>query len=399
MTEATQPRMARGTKLPAAVLAAALFALLAFAPFASAATDPVKTGSATVALNSGFVKSLKKQGVKIVKVGKAKLKGKRATFPVTGGEIDPTTGAGTLNLAGGLKFQAGKRKAPVRALVIDTVKKGLFAKVGGKRLKLAKLAGMSFVRNGFGLDVTVKKLKLTNGAARQLNKKLGFKRGPKPFKGNRLMAKANAEEQPSTVTILPGGNVAFSANAATLGKLAKVKVDVKPVAPTQVKGLGDFEFPISGGTIAPDASTGVVQTNGGVVLTQKLPTGPSTALETEITLGNFFVDLSARTVSVEVTLKSNASEELNRGAIGRASVADLNLTAAIVGANTTTRTVTVQNAGATLQPIAAEVLNGFVKVYEGYLQKAQGKTPAEAAQEQIVAGDPLGTFSFTTQTQ
>jgi Htaa len=397
MTEATQPRMARGTKLPVAVLAAALFALLAFAPFASAATDPVKTGSATITLNSGFVKSLKKAGVKITKVGKAKLKGKRATFPVTGGEMDPTTGAGTLNLAGGLKFKAGKKKAPVKALVVNTVKKGLFAKVGGKKVKLAKLAGISFVRNGFGVNLTAKKLKLTNTAAKQLNKKLGFKR-VKPFKGNRLMAKAFVEEQPSTVTILPGGNVNFDANVGTLGKLAKVKVDVKPVAPTGIKGLGSFEFPIAGGTIAPDASAGVVQTNGGVVLTQKLQTGPSTALETEITLGNFFVDLSARTVSVEVTLKSNASEDLNRGAIGRASVADLNLTAAIIGANPVTRTVTVQNAGATLQPIAAEVLNGFVKVYEGYLQ-AQGKTAEEAKQEQIVAGDPLGTFSFTAQTQ
>ncbi len=67
MTEATQPRMARGTKLPLAVLAAALFALLAFAPFASAAADPVESGSATVTLNNGFVKSLKKKGMKIIR--------------------------------------------------------------------------------------------------------------------------------------------------------------------------------------------------------------------------------------------------------------------------------------------------------------------------------------------
>lgn len=398
MTEATQPRMARGRKLPLAALAAALFALLAFAPFASAATDPVGSGSATVTLNNGFVKALKKQGVKVTKIAPAKLKGKKATFPVIGGEVDPTTGAGTLNLSGGLKFKAGKKKAPVKGLVVNTTKKGLFAKVGGKKVKLATLAGWTYVRAGFGVALTVKKLKLTNAAAKQLNKKLGFKKGPKPFKGNRKMGSANAEEQPSTVTVLPGGNVAFQANPATLGKLAKVKVDVKPVAPTQVKGLGSFEFPVTGGSIAPDASAGTVQTAGGVVLTQKLQTGASSFLETEITLANFYVDLAAKTVSVEVTLKSNASEDLNRGFLGRASVADLSLLGAVVGSNTTTRTVTVQNAGATLQPIAAEVLNGFVKVYEGYLQ-AQGKTPEEAKQEQIVAGDPLGTFSFTVQTQ
>ena len=79
-----------------------------------------------------------------------------------------------------------------------------------------------------------------------------------------------------------------------------------------MKGLGNFEFPVSGGTIAPDAGAGIVQTVGGVVL--------------------------------------------------------------------------------------AEVLDGFVKVYEGYL-RGQGKTAEEAKPEQIVAGDPLGTFSFTVQTQ
>ena len=59
MTEATQPRMARGTRLPLAALAAALFALLAFAPFASATPDPVGSGTATITLNKGFTKYLK----------------------------------------------------------------------------------------------------------------------------------------------------------------------------------------------------------------------------------------------------------------------------------------------------------------------------------------------------
>ncbi|MDX6590676.1 MAG: hypothetical protein QOI84_1950, partial [Solirubrobacterales bacterium] len=88
MTDVSQPRMARGTKLSAGFLATALFALLAFAPFASAATDPVASGSTAVTLNSGFVKSLKKVGVKITKIAPAKLKGSKATFSVTGGEMD-----------------------------------------------------------------------------------------------------------------------------------------------------------------------------------------------------------------------------------------------------------------------------------------------------------------------
>jgi hypothetical protein len=396
MTEATQPRMARGTKLPLAALAAALFALLAFAPYASATADPVGSGSATVTLNSGFVKALKKQGVKITKIAPAKLKGKKATFPVTGGEMDPTNGAGTINLGGGLKFKHGKKKAPVKALVINTTKKGLFAKIAGKNVKVATLAGWTYARAGFGVALTVKKLKLTNAAAKKLNKKLGFKKGKKPFKGNRLMGSAVAEEQPLTVAVLPSGNVAFAADTGTVTKLAKVKVDIKTIDPAQKKGLVDFEFPITGGTISPLGTGGVVQSAGGLELEQKLQTGPTEYLETKITLSGFYVDLAAKTITVEVTATSNASKELNLGSLGRSSIADLTVPGVV--ADTVNRTVTIQNASGKLQPISAKVLNAFVEVYEGYLQ-AQGKTPEEAKQEQIAAGDPLGTFSMTVQTQ
>jgi hypothetical protein len=421
MTEATQPRMARGTKLPLAVLAAALFALLAFAPFASAAADPVESGSATITLNSGFVKTLKKHGVKIIKIKPAKLKGKKATFPVVGGEVDPTNGAGTLKLGGGLTFKHGKKKAPVKALVIDTTKKGLFAKVAGKKVKLATLAGWTYARAGFGVSMTVKKLKLTKAAAKQLNKKLGFKKGKKPFVGNKLMGSAKAEEQPATVTVLPGGNVSFKADQELLLKLKDVETEAKVIAPTTEKGLGDYELPITGGTIAPSGAAGVVQTAGGLLLTQKLDKGDGSFLETEITLGNMWLDLSAKTVTVEVVAKSNASESLNLGNLGRSSIADLTITG--VTADAATRTVSVSSS-AVLQPISAEVLEGFVKVYQAYYeavfcakaapekcnsanadQKAAEQAAAKEAAEKkvekdhISAGNPLGDFSFTAQAQ
>jgi hypothetical protein len=425
MTEATQPRMARGTKLPLAALAAALFALLAFAPFASAAADPVESGSATVTLNSGFVKSLKKKGVKILKIKPAKLKGKKATFPVVGGEVDPTNGAGTLKLGGGLTFKHGKKKAPVKALVLDTKKKGLFAKVAGKKVKLATLAGWSYTRAGFGVAMTVKKLKLTKTAAKKLNKKLGFKKGKKPFVGNKLMGSAKAEEQPATVTVLPGGNVNFDANKELLLKLKDVETDASPIAPTAEKGLGNYDLPITGGTIAPSGLAGVVQTAGGLLLSQKLDKGDGSFLETEITLGNMWLDLSAKTVTVEVVAKSNASPDLNLGNLGRSSIADLTITG--VFADPVARTVHVDSS-AVLQPISAEVLEGFVKVYQAYYEagfyakacaldpsfpghcateeeqaiaKAAAKKAAEerVAKDHISAGNPLGTFSFTAQTQ
>jgi hypothetical protein len=413
MTEATQPRMARGTKVSAAILTAALFALLAVAPLANAAPDPVGSGSATVTLNKGFTKYLKTFGIKVLKVSPATLKGQKLTLPVTGGEVDPLTGGGTVNLGGGLKFKAGKKKAAVKAIVINTTSKSVTAKVAGKKMKFATVGGYSFVRNGFGVNMTIKKLKLTKKAAKQLNKKTGYAKGkPKPFIGGKLIGKATVEEQPATVTIVPGNNVEFNANNELLKKLNEVEVKVATIAPTTEKATGKYELPITGGSIAPTATAGVVQTGGGLNLTQKLPKSETEFLETEITLGNFYLDLSAHTVSVEVVAKSNASEKLNLGALGRSSIADLTLTGATVTADPTAHTVTVKDASATLQPISAEVLEGFVKVYEGWLtavlqgppfflteEEAKAKAAEETKDDHITAGLLLGTFSFTAQTQ
>lgn len=429
MTEPTQPRTARGMKLPAAILAAALFALLALAPLANAAPDPVGSGTATVTLNKGFTKYLKTFGIKIQKVSPAKLKGQKLTLKVTGGELDPTTGLGTVTLGGGIKFKAGKKSTTVKGLVLNTSKKALTGKVAGKKVKFTSVGGYSFTRNGFGVNLTVKKMKLTGAAAKQLNKKLGFAKGkPKPFLGGKMVGKAKAEEQPATVTVLPGGNVAFNADQTLLKKLADVETKANVIAPTTESGLGNFLLPITGGTIAPTGTAGQVQTGGGLLLAQKLPTGPTSALETEITLGNMYVDLSAHTITVEVVAKSNASEKLNLGNLGRSSIADLTIGG--VTANPATRTVSV-NSSAVLQPISAEVLEGFVKVYQAYYEagayiatcaalpnncesaippekeaeeafaKENAKKAAEekVANDHIAAGNPLGTFSFTAQTQ
>jgi hypothetical protein len=409
-----------------AVLAAALFALLAFAPLASATPDPVESGTTTVTLNKGWTNYLKTFGIKIQKVGNTKVKGTKATFKVSGGSMDPTNGLGTLTLSGGLKFKAGKKSTTMKALVLDTGKSVLTGKVSGKKVKFAKLKGLSYSRNGFGVNVKLKTMKLENAGAKQLNKKLGFAKGkPKPFLAGKNVGKSSSESQPATVAIIPGGNVNFSANQDLLLKLKDVETNASVIAPSTEKGLGNYELPLTGGTVAPTGTAGVVQTAGGLLLTQKLPTSPTTALETEITLGNMYLDLSAKTVTVEVVAKSNASTALNLGNLGRSSIADLVVTG--VTADPATRTVSVSSA-AVLQPISAEVLEGFVKVYQAYYEggaiaqecgKLPGKCqePAEAeakkaieagakkaaeervAKDHISAGNPLGTFAFTAQTQ
>jgi hypothetical protein len=421
MTDVTQPRMARGTKLSAGILAAALFALLAFAPFASAAPDPVGSGTTTVTLKSGVVNAWKKRGVKLSKVSPATLKGSKLTLTVnpTGSSLDPTTGLGVVTLNGGLKFKAGKKSAQVKSLVLDTSKKSLSASVAGKKMKMASIAGFSFVRNGFGVNLSIKNLKLTGSAAKQLNKKLGFtgkkSKGKKkgkasvskttspPFKANQAFGSAAAETQPTTVTVLPGGEATLALSAASLQKLQEVgppagpgpgpfSVKLSTVPPTSIVAVGPpptIGFPITGGTIGPTAATGTVQTAGGVKLEQDLEM--IGAGVTTLVLGNVWVDMATKQATVEVIITNPKTAEANLGNLGRVSIADINLAGATITSDPTAHTVSVVNASATLQAVTAETLNAvFINKIE-----AQTKEP----QNKFAAGDPLGTVSFTVKTQ
>jgi hypothetical protein len=392
--------------LPAGIMATALFALLAFAPFASAAPDPLASGSTTITLDGKFTNYLKTFGITVQKDGVTKLKGKNATFTVTGGSLDPLTGLGEVTLGGGLKFKAGKKTAPVKGLVLNTTKKSLTGKVAGKQMKVASVAGWSFTRNGFGTNLTVKKLKLTGSAASALNKKTGYAKGkPKPFLGNKLIGKGTSTTQPSTVVVLPGGNANLALSPVAAEKLAKVgptfevgpgvfanpfAVKLAPVAPTVQSGL-NLAFPISGGTMGPLGTSGTLQTAGGLTLKQNLEAGgPNGAGETTLTMGNIFVDMATKQATVEVTIANPKTAAANLGNLGRASIADLVIGSVV--ADPATRTVTVTNASATLQAVTAETLNSvFVKPIEDATKQKDDV--------QFAAGDPLGLFSFTAQTQ
>ena len=415
MKRVTQPVGARGTTLSAAAVVAALAALLALAPFASATSDPVASGTTTVTLNKGFVKKLKRAGVKVLKVSPGKVKGNKVTLPVSGGSIDPTNGLGSLELSGGMKFKAGKKSAAVNTLVLDTAKSSLTGKVAGKSMKVAGVSGLTYARNGFGVNVNVAKLKLTGKAAKQLNKKLGFtgkKKGKgkakghkrasvskvvqPPFKGNQVLGGAFSETQPKTVAVIATGKANLATNEATVKKFSLAPpeglgVKIEPIAPTEAAaGPSPFApilvFPISGGSIAPAATSGILQTSGGVKLVQTLAPGKTTTLS----LANIWVDLGAKTATVEVIVESTISEKLALGNLGRSSIADISLVGATIKSDPAARTVTVDNAVATLQEVTATTLN---QVFGTPYDELKVPHPTFAK------GDGLGTFSFTAQTQ
>lgn len=411
MRDETQPPRSRGVKLLGAAIVAVLIALLAFVPLGSAASDPVASGSTKITLNNSLYKKLKESGVKVVKIKPATVKGKKITLPINGTEssLDPTTGAGTLAHKGGFKLKAGKKTVAIKNLVLNTTKKTLSGKVGNKKMKIAAVGGVSFKREGFGAGVLAKKLNLTKKAAKQLNKALD----ENVFKANKSLGSASSSEQPLTVTVT-GGNGTLNAAASLVKKLEDVEVTIETIPPTTelTKEPRVYGLPLTGGALSPTATAGTVQSGGGLKLVQNLKEGPSTT----ITLGGIWLDFTTRVATVEVIAESNAENEkkekpLNLGNLGRSSIADLNMTGASVSSDSVSHTISVQNAGANLQEVSSQVLEGFVSVYEGYLvqvfilkfgdtpEKAKEKAAAKVAEDHIKAGDALGTFSLTAQTQ
>lgn len=410
MTQATQPVRGRGTVLTALATAIAVIASVALVPLASAATNPVAPGSSTVVtLNSAFKKKLKKNKIKLTGISPATVKGKTITLPIESGSAIDVAGAGELIHEGGLQFKHKKKKVKVRELVLNTTTLSLSGKLGGKTLKIASVKGMTPARNGFGVNVTISALKLTGKAAKELNKKLGFKGKKKPFKGNQKVGGSTTTTQPKTIGVLANSNATLALSTASLKKLkhvgtppfpegaSPVEVQLSPVAPTQVVSLSPVTaaFPFSeGGNIAPDAKGGVLHTAGGLKLVQNLEVVSGIPGNvTTLTMGNIWLDLATDKASVEVSIENPKTPAANKGPLGRASIADIDMSTATITSDPATHTVTVQNATAKLQEVTAQVLN------EVFIEGLEKASPAFVGQQKFAAGDLLGTVSFTATTE
>lgn len=373
MNHVTKPARGRAAMLSVAVALVASVALLALAPLASAASDPLASGTTTITLNKGLYKKLKRNDVRVLKVSPAKVKKRKVTLPVSGGSLDPTTGQGTTEHSGGIRFKRGKRSVTLKSFVLDTTNSDLFAKIGGKRWKIAKVKGTTFARNGFGTNLSASNLKLTGKAAKKLNKKLGLSGGQRPFRGGGSLGAASSETQPKTVTVVAQNRATLVPDAGTFKKFATKGVNpltnITPIAPAEKVAAGGgfaFTFPISGGSLAPDLSTGTVNASGGIEI--KKPGGST------VSFTNLSIDFATKVVL--------ADSVVNGTAAGRSSIATLDLTGATVVVDSSARTVTITNAVVRLQELSAALLN---KEFPGG--------------EEFVTGDSLGTLSVTIQLQ
>jgi hypothetical protein len=371
----------RGRSWPIALLAIAA-ALFAIAPAASAARDPIASGTTDLHMKNGFLKKLSNLGVGVQPVGGGSVSGKKIALTVDGGKLNPVDAQGFLETRGGFKLDSGKQAVPVTQLTVNTVKGAVFANVAKARMQLGTIVPPTTAREGFGANLKAVKVSLTEKATRRISNRLGLQ-GAKRLNPGRVLSNLYSSAQPETVTVLPQGNATLLLNSIALDKLeakgVKVPQGLTEIAPATKPKPTSLEFPIGGGTLAPDASKGSVETTGGLQILKETDT-----LSPTMRLRNLFVDFGAKTASAELEILPAPPFP---GAAGRSSIVDIVLPPNSVMADPVKRTITVQAGEARLQATTASTLNDV------FNQPA----PAPPPSSNFVVGDPLGTLSMTVQ--
>jgi len=362
-------RERRGTKAAAIclVLAAGLMGL-AMAQRASA--EGISAGATLVELNRGLFKALKKDKVQLSKVGAGAVSGRFATILADGGQIDFTSGSGSIYSADGFRFRVGKRSVKVTQLTVDTTKGAISATVGGTKLKLAAIPGYDFAREGFGAAVETSALRLTARSSGVLNRKLGLD----VFRPGRTFGTVAASLQSDEIPVT-AGSVRFEFDSDTVDKVRSFGFEVQPME--SIGGMSDpvFSAPLLAGRIDPGMTRTWGMAEGGFRITDPDSPGP--------TVDWWNLGLSFETG--KLLTSGLAHTEFGQVAPGPPQpLAALNLSSATVSVDSTYRNVTVTGAKATLEAGAAAYINQVFAV-------DRGKAPV------LAAGDPLGVISLTMQ--
>lgn len=382
MTNAPQARARRWMPLYLGI--AAIFALLAFVPTASAARDPIASGSTDLHMKKGFLRKLSNAGVTVTGIRGGQTTGNKVGLTVRGGMLDPTNVEGHVEPRGGFKLSLGRRGVPIYGLSVNTVKGSVYATVAKAHMQLATFAGKLVIREGFGANFKAGQLVLTEKATRRISNRLGLRQNRRLEPG-RVLSNLYVSAQPRTVNLLAQGNAVLTPNRATLAKFAakgvKLPSGIAPIAPATAPSATTLAFPIAGGVIAPDGSSGTLFTAGGVAITKK-----AAALSPQVKLANIEVNFGTKVATVELEILPAPPFP---GGAGRASIVDLTLPSGSVATNPGARQIYITGAEAKLQAVAATTLDSV------FNQPA----PAPPASSNFVVGDPFGSFSLVAQAQ
>ena len=339
-----------------------------FATPVHAAYDPLSSGATKLILDKGFLALLKRNGVKLSATEGARLRAGTVVFPVSGGKFDSADAKGTVDHEGTVLFRAGGRRIPLRALLLKTTQRHspFSVKVGGGQLKLAEAGKLAVERQGFGSSIRVSAMKLSAKVATRMSKKLHL-RGV--FEPGLPLGAAVTKVNPLTVALRGKGRVSLDLDPAFAAKLESLFVAVNPIFPAEHPA--SFTLPIFGGTLATDASTGRLDTQGAL---EFLQLGGGQVFWREADL-----DFSAGNLAAELEIDPSPPYA---GKLGPAAIAPL--TRGNVSADSKARTISIAGGALVLGSQMADVFNEV-------FAKSQGK------EHTFVAGETLGTFGFSAK--
>jgi hypothetical protein len=243
-------------------------------------------------------------------------------------------------------------------------------------------------------------MKLTSKGAKALNKPLGETQGKavataSAFKKNKSLGKAGTTTVFTTLEVLAEGEttlVPVTTPGSAFVKLAGRGVSaaaggVAPIAPATVNPATlTFSFPIAGGTLNPNLTSGRMNTAGGVRATKTDARGGACDAAHPVGIFIQFEDLindfASKTVIGTVTIPG-------LGTTPGATVSDIDLSGATTTTDPSARTVTVSGAVLRLTAGSANVLS------QVFGTGAEGCDPGGTGE--FGAGDPLGTLEFTAR--
>jgi hypothetical protein len=355
------------------VLAAclALTGLLALSAAATAGPDQAKGGSVVVQLQNA-------RGLK--------LKPKSLTLPITSGAVDPISGAGTVQVNGGFRAKRGKGKTKVKLTRLTLGANGgpgsIAAKIGKRSVSsFATLSGGTVARNGFGATISNITAKVAGKGAQALNRAFSPRKGKgaKKSGGGRVKAGqplgtiVSLTTVPLAVEVVPGTGTLTLKTELTGAFASKLPqhcispltgVSAIPPASTQMLNPANFDFPVSGGSAAPDFSAGEVLTAGGQTLTKDngLLT-PGSCAGAEPPVGTKLVSTEIGVDFAHNSLNSTAA--LPTGASLRAPLATIDFSTGSRSFDPSTNELTVTNATVALSFPAALTLNLFFPSVSG----------------------------------
>ena len=333
MSEINQGVTARRA-LQSALVAAAIALLAGFAS-ARAQAAPLSSGTTTLALQKGVAKALASAGVAVKPIKPAKAGKQGISFPVTGGELDTATLAGSIRHSGGLRISSKGGSLALRKFVIKTGKKpSLTAKVGGDRVRILNLdlGKASIGRQGLAFQVSGVKAALTGVAARAINATLGgaiVRRGL-------VIGRAQVVALPSELAVLAQGDTRLALDPAAVSLLNDAGISAAPIGPATAVSAGVLQFPITGGALQTAGPAGRVEHSGGISLSK----------------GSTTVDLRAFTINLDADPDLTAEVGSSR-----VSILDLDLTGASITVGAGDGTVRVTGVKAKLSAAAAGALN------------------------------------------